>query len=108
MVCVQSTAAPPIVRAFEAGERFAEPLPNAATIASGLRVPAAVGDFMILDAVRAQRRHGHRRRGGAPARVDAPGRLAAKAFPSAPKRPPASARSKASPPAAGSSRTSRS
>ena len=42
----------PIVRAFEAGQRFAEPFPNAATIASGIRVPAAVGDFMILDAVR--------------------------------------------------------
>ena len=43
----------PIVRAFEKGERFAEPFPNAHTIASGLRVPAAVGDFMMLDAIRA-------------------------------------------------------
>ena len=43
----------PIVRAFEAGARFAEPFPNAHTIASGLRVPAAVGDFMMLDAIRA-------------------------------------------------------
>jgi threonine synthase len=41
------------VRAFEKGERFAEPFPNARTVASGLRVPAAVGDFMMLDAVRA-------------------------------------------------------
>ena len=40
-------------RAFERGERFAEPFANAQTIASGIRVPAAVGDFMILDAVRA-------------------------------------------------------
>ncbi len=53
MVAVQSTGCAPIVRAFEAGERFATPFKNAATIASGLRVPAAVGDFMILDAVRA-------------------------------------------------------
>jgi threonine synthase len=53
MVAVQSTGCAPIVRAFEAGERFAKPFENAATIASGLRVPSAVGDFMILDAVRA-------------------------------------------------------
>lgn len=53
MVAVQSSGCCPIVRAFDAGERFAEPFPGAATIASGLRVPAAVGDFMILDAVRA-------------------------------------------------------
>jgi threonine synthase len=53
MVAVQSDGCAPIVRAFERGERFAEPFANAATIASGLRVPAAVGDFMILDAVRA-------------------------------------------------------
>ena len=53
MVAVQSAGCAPIVRAFEAGERFAKPFENAATIASGLRVPAAVGDFMILDAVRA-------------------------------------------------------
>jgi len=52
MVAVQSRGCAPIVRAFEAGERFAAPFENAATIASGIRVPAAVGDFMILDAVR--------------------------------------------------------
>ena len=52
MVAVQSTGCAPIVRAFEAGERFAAPFANAATIASGIRVPAAVGDFLILDAVR--------------------------------------------------------
>ena len=39
--------------AFEKGERFAELFPNARTVASGLRVPAAVGDFMMLDAIRA-------------------------------------------------------
>lgn len=53
MVAVQSSGCAPIVRAFERGERTAEPFADAATIASGIRVPAAVGDFMILDAVRA-------------------------------------------------------
>ncbi|MEX2188615.1 MAG: threonine synthase, partial [Pirellulales bacterium] len=53
MVAVQSDGCAPIVRAFERGEKHAEPFVNAATIASGIRVPAAVGDFMILDAVRA-------------------------------------------------------
>jgi threonine synthase len=53
MVAVQSDGCAPIVRAFDAGLRFAEPFSPAATIASGIRVPAAVGDFMILDAVRA-------------------------------------------------------
>ena len=53
MVAVQSEGCAPIVRAFEAGERFAQPFADAQTIASGIRVPAAVGDFMILDAVRA-------------------------------------------------------
>ncbi len=52
MVAVQSNGCAPIVRAFDRGERFAEPFAGAATIASGIRVPAAVGDFMILDAVR--------------------------------------------------------
>jgi threonine synthase len=52
MFVCQSDGCAPIVRAFEAGQRFAEPFPNAKTIASGLRVPAAVGDFMMLDVVR--------------------------------------------------------
>lgn len=52
MVSVQSTGCAPIVTAFELGERFATPFANAETIARGIRVPAAVGDFMILDAVR--------------------------------------------------------
>lgn len=55
MMSVQSTGCCPIAKAFEAGERFAEPFKNASTIASGLRVPVAVGDFMILDAVRESR-----------------------------------------------------
>lgn len=53
LISCQSTGCAPIVRAFESGQRFAEPFPNAHTIASGLRVPAAVGDFMMLDAIRA-------------------------------------------------------
>jgi threonine synthase len=53
MVAVQSDGCAPIVRAFDRGERFAELFAGATPIASGLRVPAAVGDFMILDAVRA-------------------------------------------------------
>ncbi len=52
MVSVQSTGCAPISTAFAAGSKFAEPFANASTIASGIRVPAAVGDFMILDAVR--------------------------------------------------------
>lgn len=53
MVAVQSSGCAPIVRAYEADQRFAEPIVGAATVASGIRVPAAVGDFMILDAIRA-------------------------------------------------------
>lgn len=52
MMSVQSDGCAPIARAFDAGERFATPWEHAATCASGLRVPGAVGDFMILDAVR--------------------------------------------------------
>jgi threonine synthase len=52
MVVVQSEGCAPIVRAFERGERFAEPWQNARTIAAGLRVPVAIGDYLILDAVR--------------------------------------------------------
>jgi threonine synthase len=53
MVTVQAAGCAPIVRAFEAGERSAEMFPDAATVASGLRVPKAIGDFLILDAIRA-------------------------------------------------------
>jgi len=53
LISCQSAGCAPIVRAFEAGQRFAEPFPNAHTVASGLRVPAAVGDFMMIDAIRA-------------------------------------------------------
>jgi len=53
MISVQSTTCAPIVRAFEKGERFADEFENASTVASGLRVPKAIGDFLILDAIRA-------------------------------------------------------
>ena len=52
MISVQAAGCAPIVRAFEAGTRFAEEFENAQTIASGLRVPKAIGDFLILDAIR--------------------------------------------------------
>jgi threonine synthase len=51
----QSDGCAPIVRAFEKGERFAAKFENAKTVASGLRVPAAVGDFLMLDAIRDSR-----------------------------------------------------
>jgi threonine synthase len=53
LISCQSDGCAPIARAFERGERFAELFPNARTAASGLRVPVAVGDFMMLDAIRA-------------------------------------------------------
>jgi threonine synthase len=52
MVSVQMEGCAPIVRAFEQGSEFAEPWQGAKTIADGLRVPAAVGDFLILRAIR--------------------------------------------------------
>jgi threonine synthase len=52
LVSCQAEGCAPIVRAFDRGERFAEPFPNPRTVASGLRVPGAVGDFMMLDAIR--------------------------------------------------------
>src|SRR2546428_176119 len=53
MVTVQASGCAPIVRAFEEGKRFADEFPNAQTTALGLRVPKAIGDFLILDAPRA-------------------------------------------------------
>ena len=53
MVSVQSETCAPIVRAFNEGKRFADEFENATTVASGLRVPKAIGDFLILDAIRA-------------------------------------------------------
>jgi threonine synthase len=53
MFSVQAEGCAPIVRAFQAGERFAQPWKGATTAAAGLRVPSAVGDFLILDCLRA-------------------------------------------------------
>ena len=52
MFCVQSEGCAPIVRAFREGTEFAEPWDNAQTIAAGIRVPAAIGDYLILKALR--------------------------------------------------------
>ena len=52
MVTVQSAGCAPIVRAFQSGAQTAEPWTDAHTIASGLRVPRAIGDFLILRALR--------------------------------------------------------
>ena len=53
MYACQAAGCAPIAAAWSAGERFAQPFPDPYTSASGLRVPSAVGDFMILDAVNA-------------------------------------------------------
>src|SRR6185503_19703800 len=53
LISCQAEGCAPIVTAYDKGERFAELFPNAHTVASGLRVPVAVGDFMMLDAIRA-------------------------------------------------------
>jgi threonine synthase len=52
MYAVQAAGCAPMVRAFEKGEEFAERWESAATVATGIRVPSAVGDFLILRAVR--------------------------------------------------------
>jgi threonine synthase len=52
MVSVQAEHCAPIVRAFEEGAERSEPWKNARTVADGLRVPKAVGDFLVLRAVR--------------------------------------------------------
>ena len=55
MVSVQAEGCAPIVRAFNKGDERAEPWVGAQTLASGLRVPQAVGDFLILEAIRHSR-----------------------------------------------------
>ncbi len=52
MYAVQSNGCQPLVTAYENGERFATRHENAETIASGMRVPTALGDFMVIDTVR--------------------------------------------------------
>jgi len=71
MFSVQAEGCAPIVLAYNAGDRFAKPWDRAATAAAGLRVPSAVGDFLILDCLRksgggavAVPERGHRRDAG--------------------------------------------
>ena len=52
MVSVQAEHCAPIVRAFEQGAERSDPFPDARTIADGLRVPKAIGDFLVLRAIR--------------------------------------------------------
>jgi threonine synthase len=52
MFAIQAAGCAPIVRAFDRGDEFAERWEGAATMATGIRVPKAVGDFLILRAVR--------------------------------------------------------
>jgi len=51
LVAVQSTGCAPIVEAFEAGVRESRPWPDSATIAFGINVPKALGDFLVLNAL---------------------------------------------------------
>jgi threonine synthase len=52
MIAVQAAGCAPIVKAFEDGAEHAPLWPDAHTVAAGIRVPAAIGDFLILRAVR--------------------------------------------------------
>jgi threonine synthase len=52
MISVQASGCAPVVRAWERGDDEAEPWKDAHTYASGLRVPRAVGDFLMLRAIR--------------------------------------------------------
>lgn len=52
MISVQAEGCAPIVSAFEAGTEFARPVADPTTVAAGLRVPVAIGDFMILEILR--------------------------------------------------------
>ena len=49
MVVVQASGCAPIPKAFDEGKQVADPWPNASTLAAGLRVPKAYGDYLILD-----------------------------------------------------------
>ena len=52
MICVQAEGCSPLVDAYNKGEEFAEPVQNPTTLAAGMRVPAAIGDFLVIRAVR--------------------------------------------------------
>jgi threonine synthase len=49
MIAVQSTGCAPIVKAWDEGKAASDPWPNAATLAAGLRVPKAYGDYLVVD-----------------------------------------------------------
>jgi threonine synthase len=51
LVAVQATGCAPIVEAFARGARESEPFPDARTVAFGITVPKALGDFLVLDAI---------------------------------------------------------
>ncbi|MBW3553233.1 MAG: threonine synthase [Gemmatimonadetes bacterium] len=53
MISVQGTGCAPIVRAWDRGDEAAQPWEDPKTYASGLRVPSAIGDFLVLEAIRA-------------------------------------------------------
>jgi threonine synthase len=53
LVAVQAEGCAPIVQAFRDGAEVSEPFPDAGTVAFGINVPKALGDFLVLDAVRA-------------------------------------------------------
>ena len=55
MICVQSAGCAPIVKAFEEGKSSSEMWTDAATLASGLRVPKPYGDYLILDILKKSR-----------------------------------------------------
>ncbi len=52
MISVQPSGCQPIVRAFKKGDKYATPWDNAHSFASGIRVPDAIGDYLILNAIR--------------------------------------------------------
>ena len=52
MITVQAEGCAPIVNAFEAGDEFATPIESPHTLAAGMRVPSAIGDYLILRAIR--------------------------------------------------------
>jgi threonine synthase len=52
LIVTQSEGCAPLVKAFEEGRQESEPWPDACTFAAGLRVPKALGDFLVLDAIR--------------------------------------------------------
>ena len=57
MFAVQSSTCAPIVKAFEQDQDYADPWLDAQTLASGIRVPEAVGDFLILQTIRESNGH---------------------------------------------------